>query len=328
MKRFYVAGLSAFLALFWCGNAGALQIMYPLDGSYVTKSNYLIIKGGTDPALSGMSIEIGGVKSDIIDISSDAYRAAFGDMLVVEPSFDPGENHIVVEGYLGEEKMTTVKATIYYLGRYDLKTPVDFVQERFHTAEREKPCVSCHDMAPSPTNLASPDAKRNPCGSCHARMLNKAHVHGPAGVYECTYCHDIDSTPYRYQVRSDEASLCLECHDDKMEEYRKSKFLHGPVEAGLCLVCHDPHASDERAQLIAPAYELCVSCHDQVIKEPHVSRGASGKLHPLKGVTNPAGSGEDLSCASCHNPHAGASSAMFRWGAESRFALCGKCHNK
>ncbi len=328
MKHLNMVVIAALVALICCGNAYALQLIYPLDGTYVTKSNYLIVKGGTDPLLSGLTIEINGIKSDIIDVSPEVYRNAFGDMLVVEPSFDPGENQIVVEGYLGAERMSTVKATIFYQDRFDVASPAGFTREIFHDPVREQPCAGCHNMTPSLADLASPEARQNPCGSCHARMLNKAHVHGPAGVYECTYCHDVDSTPNKYQARPGDASLCMECHEDKLEEYRKSAFVHGPIDAGLCMVCHDPHASSEPSQLVMPAYDLCASCHARVVDEPHVTRGSVGKKHPIKGVINPAGNGEDLSCASCHDPHSGASSAMFRWGLSSRFALCAKCHNK
>ncbi len=326
MKRSYKATLLIFLALFWYGNARALQLIYPLNGTYVTKSNYLIVKGGTDPYLSGLSIEINGIKSDVIDVTPEAYRAAFGDMLVVEPIFDPGENRIIVEGYLGDDLMASVSATIFYHDRYDKAPPDDFVPELFHYPEREKDCAGCHNMSPTETALANPDARNNPCGSCHARMMNKKHVHGPAGVYECSYCHDIDSTPNKYQPRPGEGDLCLECHEDALDEYRQSKFIHGPVDAGLCMACHDPHASDEPGQLTMPAYDLCGACHENIAKGPHVTRGTSGKVHPLEGVTNPAGNGEELSCASCHDPHAGANSNLFRWGVESRFGLCAKCH--
>lgn len=322
-------GQVVFLAILMvciCGRSYALQLLHPLDGTYVTKSNYLIIKGGDDPALDGLSIEINGIKSDVIGISSEEYRAAFGDMLIVEPLFDPGENRIVIEGYLGDEKMSTVVATIFYLDRVDAVPPAAFSKDVFHLSDREKACVGCHNMAPSLPELASADPSQNPCASCHMRMLDKAHVHGPAGVYECTYCHVVDSSPNKYQVRTEGASLCMECHKDKLDEYRQSKFVHGPIEAGLCLVCHDPHASSEKAQLVMPVFDLCSECHARVAQEPHVTRGSVGKVHPLRGVANPAGMGEDLSCASCHDPHSGTTSAMFRWGLESRFGLCAKCH--
>jgi predicted CXXCH cytochrome family protein len=328
MKRMFRQVLLSFLALLLCGNASAVQLLYPLDGTYVTKSNYLVIKGGTDPYLSGFSIEINGVESDIIDVTSEAYRAAFGDMLILEPLFDPGVNKIVVEGYLGGEKMSSASATVFYHNQLDKAPPNDFTPEAFHSPEREEPCAACHNMQPSSVDLANPDPRTNPCGSCHVRMISRKHVHGPAGVFECTYCHDTDSLPNKYQARPGDADLCVECHEDKLDEYLQAEFVHGPVDAGLCLVCHDPHAGDEPMQLVLPAFELCSSCHEKIASEPHVTRGSVGKKHPVRGVTNPAGNGEDLSCASCHNPHSGATSALFRWGLDSRFSLCAKCHNK
>jgi predicted CXXCH cytochrome family protein len=328
MRRLLVlAGLLLTLHL-TCGPAAALELLYPLDGTYVTRSSYLVIKGGTDPLLTGMSVEINGVASDVIDISGEEYRAAFGDMLILEPIFDPGENHIVIEGFLNQEKMATVTADVFYSARFDASPPEGLPRELFHLPEREAPCAACHNMDPGPAELATPDPRRNACAACHARMLNRKHVHGPAGVYECTYCHQLDSTPNKYQVRPGDASLCLECHEEKLDEFRQAQFVHGPIEADLCLVCHDAHASDEPAQLVAPAYELCTACHERVGKEPHVVRGSVGKRHPLQGVVNPAGRGEDLSCASCHNPHSGPTKEMFRWGITSRMSLCSKCHNK
>lgn len=328
MKRLYSAGLFALFAILLCSNGYALQLLYPLDGTYVTKSNYLIVKGGTDPLLTGVSIEINGVNSDVIDISAEAYRATFGDMFIVKPLFDPGKNQIIVQGFVGKERLATVTATVYYQDQFDQAPPANFTREVFHYAEREKPCAACHNMTPAAAELSNPDPRKNPCASCHMRMLSLPHVHGPAGVYECTYCHEVSSVPSKYMPRLEGAALCTECHEDKLEEFRKAKFVHGPVEAGLCLACHDPHASSERGQLIMPAYELCASCHAQVVKVPHVARGSSGKPHPLKGVVNPAGTGEDLSCASCHEPHSGVTDAMLRWGLESRMSLCSKCHSK
>ena len=306
----------------------ALDIFYPADGTYVVKSRYLVIKGGTDPLLEGISIEINGVKSDVIDLTSEEYQAAFADMLIVEPIFDPGKNDIIIEGYLAGDKMATARATVFYYDQYDTSPPADFAREMFHLPDREAPCVDCHNMNPTEAELATPDPRSHPCASCHARMLTQSHVHGPAGVYECTYCHEVGSSPNKYQARPGDASICLECHEDKLDAFRQSEFVHGPIDAGLCLVCHDPHASKQPSQLVLPAYDLCVSCHAKVVGEPHVTRGSSGKPHPLKGVVNPAGEGEDLSCASCHDPHSGVSNAMFQWGVKSRFVLCGKCHQK
>ncbi len=321
--------LALFIFIISVNNVRALDILYPLDQSFVVKSNYLIIKGGKDPMLDGFAVGINGVMSDIIDVTGIEYRKAFEDMLILEPLFDPGVNNIVVEGYINGERIARQEATIYYSGALDAIAPEGFKREYFHFPEREAPCAVCHIMSPTPEMLASPDPRKNACGSCHVRMLNKKHVHGPAGAFECVFCHEPQSQPNKYQARPGDAELCVECHEDKLTEYRTSEFVHGPVEAGLCMVCHDPHASDVRAQLVLPAYDLCITCHEQVPKEPHVTRGAgSGGVHPLKGVTNPAGEGEDLSCASCHDPHAAASRQLFRWDVKMRFGLCEKCHNK
>ena len=329
MKRPHLSAILAVLgALAMCGSASALQLLYPLDGTYVTKSSYLVIKGGDTPQLTGISVEINGVDSDVINISSQDYRAIFADMFIVKPLYDPGENRIIVRGFQGQERKAMVEAKIYYLDRFDQPPPAGFTREAFHLPEREEPCVDCHNMTPSAAELSNPDPGRNPCASCHMRMLKAAHVHGPAGVFECTLCHDTDSAPSKYQPNPASDALCLDCHDDKLDEFRKAPFVHGPVEAGMCLVCHDPHASEERGQLLVPAYDLCVACHARMAEEPHVTRGTSGKPHPVNGVPNPAGMGEELSCASCHEPHAGVASAMFRWGITSRMSLCAKCHKK
>jgi predicted CXXCH cytochrome family protein len=183
-------------------------------------------------------------------------------------------------------------------------------------------------MSPTPEMLSNPQPKQNACGVCHIRMLGKDHVHGPAGVFECTFCHASDSQPNKYQARPGDAELCVECHDDKMDEYQQSQYVHGPVEAGMCLVCHDPHASDQPSQLVAPVNDLCLSCHSQVRNEKHVTTGPEGEGHPLSGGKNPANPLKNFSCASCHNPHAGNARALFNFGAKSRMGLCGKCHDK
>ena len=146
MRLMKITILCSLLVMAGFGGANALEILYPADGTYVDKSNYLVLKGGTDPQLSGMSIEINGVKSDIIDVTPEAYVAAFGDMLILEPLFDPGPNSIVVEGYLGGERMAVARSEIYFRDRYDQPPPAGYSRERFHLPEREAPCVSCHNM--------------------------------------------------------------------------------------------------------------------------------------------------------------------------------------
>ena len=297
----------------------ALKIIYPQDGTYVTKSNYLIVQGGEDPLLDGMTIEIGGIKSDVIDLSSEEYRTLYGDKLVVEPIFDPGENKIVVEGYLRGNKVASVQASVYFLADDTMAPPQNYRKEVFHLGAREEPCAECHNMQPNKAQLHDPNPNNHPCASCHARMLNRSHVHGPAGVYDCVQCHDSDSQPNKHQVSSVDEGLCMDCHEGQ----NSMPFLHGPVAVDLCVICHDAHASDQPAQMIFETNQLCVGCHANMSKTAHVVSG-----HPLAGPSNPAQPEKKFNCSSCHNPHGGESEYYFIDGVKSRMQLCVKCHKK
>ncbi|NJC89145.1 MAG: cytochrome C [Desulfuromonas sp.] len=311
------------------GPAVALELIYPADGTYVLRSDYLIVRGGDNPVLDGISIEINGIKSDVFTVSNPQYRTAFGDFLIVEPDLDPGENLIVVEGYADGKPPLKTSAKVFFLKDLAAVPPKGYQPYVMHVPEREALCVKCHNMTPTAKALAGVTAT-NPCASCHARMLNRKHVHGPAGVYQCTYCHDEKSAPAKYQVKpQSDLSLCGDCHSDKVEEFRKNKFVHGPIEAGMCLVCHDSHATDEIAQLNQPVNVLCLSCHEGVDTAVHVLRGiSSGKSHPLQGSVDPSNSGRSFSCASCHNPHGGMGEKLFVRDISDRMLLCRVCHQK
>lgn len=321
-------GLLGCMLLFSAAPGYGLQMVYPVDGSWLTASGYLIIKGGDKPALDGVAIDINGVKSDVIDISAPAYRKAFRDFVILQADFDPGVNRIVIEGYLGSKRVSEVRSEIFLVDERTQAPPAKFRAGPFHLPEREALCQGCHSMNPSAQELAQAQAKKNPCGSCHARMLDRKHVHGPAGVFECTYCHQTDSRPAKYVPRDADGKICLECHDDKVKEYRAAKFVHGPVEAVLCVVCHDPHASDQPAQLVEKANDLCSSCHAEVREGQHVLRGVQGSGHPLSGRISPLDPGKEFNCASCHDPHAGQGPELFRGGVTNRFEFCRLCHKK
>lgn len=303
--------------------AWAVEILYPQDGTYITKSNYLVVRGGGDPLLDGVMIEINGVKSELVDLRGEQYRSLYADKLVVEPIFDPGENTIVVEGYLQGELVDSSSASIYFLADETKAPPTNYRKEVFHQAPREVVCAPCHNMQPSKVQLQDPTTN-NPCASCHARMLAKAHVHGPAGVYECSYCHDAESQPEKYALRLDAGALCLECH----EEQNSMPLLHGPVDAAMCTVCHNPHASDQSAQLVTELNQSCLSCHESLIGKPHVIGAMSATAHPLEGPENPREPQKKFNCSSCHDPHGGQFDKYFVGEVQSAMALCAECHKK
>jgi len=327
-QRFWsVVFLAGFLVLA-PGRGNALQMVHPADGTYLYRSGHLIIKGGDAPALDGVSIEINGVKSDVIDIASNDYRKMFRDFVILEADFDPGENRVTIEGYAGGKRVAEVRATIFLADEKRAAPAAKFRAGNFHLPEREALCQGCHNMTPSAKELEGATRDTSPCGSCHARIIDRKHVHGPAGVFQCSFCHKPESRPLKYMVPGGEGRICLECHADKLAEFKKSKFVHGPVEAEICVACHDPHASDQPAQLQDETNRLCTSCHASVRVGEHVVRGVSGSGHPLSGPKNPADPSRPFHCASCHDPHKGQTESMFAFNLDNRFALCQKCHKK
>jgi predicted CXXCH cytochrome family protein len=304
-----------------------LEILYPPDKAVITRSDYLIVRGGDTP-LDGVVVEIKDYRSELLEVGSDEYRAAFSDFLILAPVFDAGQNSIKVEGYAGGKVVATQSADIFFEASPLDPAPAGYKKVAVHTPAQEAVCAPCHQMNPDAKALASESPKVNPCAACHLRMLDVSNVHGPAGVWQCSYCHQADSQPGRYQARPGDAEVCTECHEDKVQEFKANKFVHGPIEAGMCLVCHDPHASNNPAQLVAPVNELCLRCHEEIGKKNHIVRGVGGKAHPLQGPENPAFPGKPFNCASCHDPHGGASEQYFQRGLDNRFALCQLCHKK
>lgn len=309
--------------------ANALEIVYPADKTVVSRSDFLIIKGGEKPAFEALIVEINGSATEPIAIDSPEYKAAFADFLILEPAWDAGKNTLIVRGIANGKEAASARAEIFFRSADDPAAimPPGFKPFVMHLPEKESLCAPCHNMKPTPAQLKSATGD-NPCASCHKRMLARKFVHGPEGVFQCSDCHSSDSKPARWQVTKPILSLCGECHTDKIDEFRKSAFVHGPVAVGDCTICHDPHAAEQPAQLVAPVNPLCLGCHSDVLRTSHVLRGVGGKGHPLDKVRDPSNPERTLSCVSCHNPHGGAAKSFFRKGATSYFNLCQICHKK
>ena len=323
--------LSAIVTLFIISPpALAIELIYPADKTVVLRSDFLVIKAGTSPSIEELIIDVNGVASDPLDISSEEYKAAFADFLILEPEWTVGKNTITVKGLVGGKVIATVKAEIIYSSYDDpiAITPKGFQPFVMHTPAQETLCAPCHNMQSTDAQLKNATGENNPCASCHARMFDQKFVHGPEGVFQCVDCHDSKSKPQRWQVVKDELTLCGECHIDKIDDFKKNKFVHGPVATGSCVVCHNPHASDQPAQLNAAINVLCTGCHSAVKEGDHVVRGVAGKGHPLTKVKDPLRPDRILSCASCHNPHGGTGSSLFIKNIANNFVLCQECHKK
>jgi len=185
----------------------------------------------------------------------------------------------------------------------------DLPEYKFHRDEEKKPCAKCHRLE-VPLQDKSGMGQSDICAPCHASLSGRIFTHGPITVGGCLPCHDYQSFPNKYELRSQGAELCYTCHDLVREQVSKSTYIHGPVAAGFCVVCHDPHGANERFLLVKKADRLCVSCHQDMLTEL-----AKPFLHePI----------EQGSCTGCHNPHASNESKFL---VQTRATLCDKCHD-
>lgn len=306
-----------------------VDFVYPAPNSSLTSSGHLIFKlNQTD--ITTIRITHNGVASEPLDVGSPEYRKLFKDFLVAQSLWDEGVNRIVVDLFKGGQKLETASMSIFYApDGGTLKIPPEYAPTALHRSEKEALCQSCHTMDPTPAQMNSSVEKNNPCYGCHKKMLSVKYVHGPAGTYSCGYCHTSKGDP-KHAVPKRGAALCYECHEDMASLIRKKKFIHGPVDAGMCEVCHDSHGSQNEAQLPKAINELCLSCHGHLRNQTHVVRTTTGEAHPLSGKPDPSkkGSGRQMSCISCHNPHGGDVRYYFTNNADDRMMLCQMCHNK
>jgi predicted CXXCH cytochrome family protein len=317
------------VALSGFASHAAITFVYPAQKSWVKRSDYLILKLNSRE-ITEIRITVNGLASDLLQVSSPEYRKAFNDFVILQAIWDTGRNEVIVEG-LGDGKKLESQATeIFFNPKGDpALVPPEYGATVMHVPEREKLCVSCHNMGPAKEQAAQATEKTNPCYACHKRMLNVTYVHGPAGTFSCAYCHGAQGVAKHAPPKRD-AALCFDCHTDMADKLKKRKYQHGPILAGMCEICHDPHGSPYPALLRAPINDLCESCHEQIRKGPHIVRTTTGEGHPLEGKTDPSkqGSGRQMSCISCHNPHAGDVRYFFQNNAEDRMLLCQMCHNK
>ena len=310
------------------GTAG-VEFIYPSANSWVSRSGHLILKFN-QVDLTAARITVNGISSEMMDIGSPEYRKLFKDFFIAQALWDTGKNSLQIDIFKGGQKIETASTNIFFIASdASLQAPPEFSPTIMHIPEKERLCVSCHNLNPTPAQMNSSIDKDNPCFSCHKRMLNLKYVHGPAGTYSCGYCHSSKGKP-KHTVPKRGSALCYECHSDMDQQIRKRAFIHGPVEAGMCETCHDSHGSPFEYQLTKPVNELCLSCHGHIRNQTHVVRTTTGEGHPLSNKPDPSkkNSGKEMSCISCHNPHGGDVRFFFVNNAEERMLLCQMCHNK
>ncbi len=327
---FLVSGLSAE------GSQNIVTVSYPVD---MTVMEFNLVS---------ISLSLPQGSADLIEIRVNNKKKV---SIVPRQKFECFS--VTLELGINEIKITAKKearivdeAALGVFRRSDLvskyaKSPAGFQKDYFHVRDHPR-CAACHHILEpreadkKPINIETFAAEisenktvvppESTCYSCHRGMTSYLFVHGPAFVWSCLSCHDPQAEP-KYFIKYPNPELCYKCHIEKKQKMSIKKNFHAPFATSRCGICHNPHASENPFRLVKPTWLLCLSCHTDKGSGRHIIAGyVYGNRHPTHGVLDPLRKGQELTCASCHNPHASDSSKFIRLNAGRGFELCGKCH--
>jgi predicted CXXCH cytochrome family protein len=192
-----------------------------------------------------------------------------------------------------------------------------------------------------------PDFDPAKCVECHTDKQQGKHVHSAIAM-GCTTCHTVETKAELTTISliSRPPELCTTCHQTS-DEPRK----HQPYAQNQCMLCHDPHTSDYLDQIRKPPNALCLTCHGErrgtgnsveLLKSQKVSAEEFAKIpkivldrtqrvghpfleHPVSDGPDPLRRGEELSCLSCHLPHAAPLPRLLTEAWKS-LDICDRCH--
>ncbi len=259
---------------------------------------------------------------------------------------EPGINTIEVIAFKDGNTVECITRSVFR--RSDLsamykKVPAEFrKKERFHLKNNSE-CRECHVLDPTafdkkPLSPATFDRGKydmetiitstSTCYSCHKSMNSYPYVHGPVSVWSCLSCHDPESSP-KYSVEQPDTEMCYKCHVEQRDNWLSKKIIHGPVTLGTCTICHSPHSSNNPFNLFKPVWDLCTNCHFEKGTGVHVFADSMFKEgHPTRGRKDMLREGKELTCASCHDPHASNNLHLWAFDVETLYDLCQTCHKK
>ena len=328
----YLSIISAFCSILFASltgqgaSAGGFAILFPPDRSFVQSELINVVTRGWPTDVDEIQLSVNGTKQSIAAKQSTRLVSCYDGI-----HLSYGMNKIKITTLKRGKKTEELTTQVFF--RTDLSpdsssAPAGFKEYLFHTDTNEQECISCHPLDFRNTgDKQGPD--QSPCHQCHKKILSDyKFVHGPSAVWSCLMCHDGTSRRPKLAVAKPDDKICLNCHENMME---KKKYMHGPSAAGACTTCHNPHAADEPYFLRKSVMDLCGSCHEEIFFRPHVIVSFSGQGgHPLYRSPDPLNPGRDLTCVSCHSPHAGNSAAFLNGYDESRplQAFCTSCHRK
>jgi predicted CXXCH cytochrome family protein len=312
----------------WAASPGketvaGLAIVQPPERSIVQSGLLIVVLKGAPDLVDEMQISVNNRKQSIVQKKFKQDVACYDGIRL-----SYGLNTVKISGFKNNKKTEEITRQVFYqddLSTGSISIPAGFKSYRFHIDEQEKGCSSCHGLdfrkAEDPK-----DPLQSPCHQCHKKMLSEYQFsHGPSSVWSCLMCHDKKSKKPKLAVIKPDEKSCSACHDTSWDN---KKYQHAPTAAGACTTCHNPHASDRRYFLRLETGDLCASCHAEILSRPHVISSFSGNGHPVRNRPDPSHPGKDLTCASCHNPHASMSPVFLDARDESKSSMhfCASCH--
>ncbi len=333
LKRHVFYPLVFLLALVLTAEAeqGAITLNFPPDNSVMEFGVLGVSLKAAKSSADLMKVKVN--EKDHLEIIPDSDFECFSVPLTV------GINRIDITA----EKKGKLIDEIFFrvFRRSDLESiyrtpPSDFKKNYFHLNLHPE-CRDCHTLVPGEADrkpVTPVDFSKGPgdiggsgstCYSCHKAITSLPYVHGPASVWSCLSCHDPQAVPV-YSVKKPDTELCFGCHIEQKKDWGSKTYIHGPVNTGNCAICHSPHASENPFNLFKATWDLCVSCHADKATGRHILVGYIYEGHPTHGRPDPLSPGKELTCASCHNPHASNYPKLWALNVETQFELCQKCH--
>lgn len=293
--------------LFSVNSFAKINILFPEDNQTVAVSDIHVI--GISDTDENVIIDINGEKYNKRLLPSFTRDGQKNYMLMSILKLQMGKNEITIKQGDFQEKLVVDK----------VESPSvieDWTEalSSFHSNESKKEvCQNCHKFL----NV-------NDCVNCHKDKLLGQWVHEPVKKADCFKCHQRENN---FKPAQPFSGTCLSCHKDLNKLLDEKAFIHGPVAAGYCTICHSPHKSTDKTHLRNSVNELCEQCHVSETMGYKYHQDSYIREHPVKGEVVQK-TGENITCASCHNPHY-ADDNMFlaiEGGKESE--LCTKCHDE
>ncbi len=228
-----------------------------------------------------------------------------------------------------------------------------------HAPFADKNCELCHAPAKDGKVVLTQDGKAL-CVTCHdeqAKLIETAKVQHPGAAGDCTDCHNPHASAEPGLPKTDAVSICLSCHSEQADEMKKA-HLHQPAFVQGCATCHEGHGGNNDHLLWAQGNALCLECHGPDIKPAKVEGAPllaifDGKVklpenyfgqvprlplkyglghpiqnHPTSDLADPKTGTVtvQLSCRSCHQPHASLQAGLLVKDQADNEAFCGSCH--